>query len=131
MYKKTLTDHGVDILSIEIMKANGRRGWGINKDLKTDYIIDIIYGIGYYMIDAKKLHEYMEDKYPDYPILYSNTDSEDYRAVPVEDLMEYEVILYFSPWEDIEETALLFSNGSDKIYNDKIVPLLDKLITGK
>ena len=131
MYKQSLTDHGVNILSVEIMKANGNKGWGINKALKTDYIVEVIGGIYYYVIDAKKLHEYMEEHYTDYPTIYSNKGHEDYRGVPVADLINNAVIVYYAPWEDIEETALSFSNGSNEIYNNKIIPLLDGLITGR
>lgn len=131
MYKQSLTERGVNILSIEIMKANGKRGWGINRTLKTDYIVEVIGGVYYYVLDAHKLHDYMEEHYLDYPTIYSNKGSEDYRGVLVSDLIDNDVIVYYAPWEDIEETALAFATGSDTGYNDKIIPLLDELITGK
>lgn len=130
-YKQSYTDYGVNILSIEVTKANGRKGWGINTELKTDYIIEMIQGVGYYMINAHKLHEFMLDKYADYPTIYSNKGCEDYRGVPVEDLMEYEVIIYFQPWEEIADKGLSFINGSNEYYNDNIEPLLKDLITGR
>ena len=131
MYKQSLTSTGVNILSIEITKANGKKGWGINKALKTDYVVEVIGGVYYYVLDAHKLHDYMEEHYLDYPTIYSNKGHEDYRGVPVADLINNAVIVYYASWEDIEETAWSFINGSDKIYNDKIIPLLDELITGK
>ena len=131
MYKQSLTSTGVNILSIEITKANGKKGWGINKALKTDYVVEVIGGVYYYVLDAHKLHDYMEEHYLDYPTIYSNKGSEDYRGVPVADLINNAVIVYYAPWEDIEETAWSFINGSSEIYNDKIIPLLDELITGK
>lgn len=131
MYKQSLTSTGVNILSIEITKANGKKGWGINKALKTDYVVEVIGGVYYYVLDAHKLHDYMEEHYLDYPTIYSNKGSEDYRGVPVSDLINNAVIVYYAPWEDIEETAWSFINGSSEIYNDKIIPLLDELITGK
>lgn len=131
MYKQSLTSTGVNILSIEITKANGKKGWGINKALKTDYVVEVIGGVYYYVLDAHKLHEYMEEHYLDYPTIYSSKGHEDYRGVSVSDLIDNKVIVFYAPWEDIEETALSFATGSDTSYNDKIVPLLDGLITGK
>ena len=131
MYKQSLTSTGVNILSIEITKANGKKGWGINKALKTDYVVEVIGGVYYYVLDAHKLHDYMEEHYLDYPTIYSNKGSEDYRGVPVADLINNAVIVYYASWEDIEETSWSFINGSNEIYNDKIIPLLDELITGK
>lgn len=131
MYKQSLTSTGVNILSIEITKANGKKGWGINKALKTDYVVEVIGGVYYYVLDAHKLHDYMEEHYLDYPTIYSNKGSEDYRGVPVADLINNAVIVYYASWEDIEEMAWSFINGSNEIYNDKIIPLLDELITGK
>ena len=130
-YKQSYTDHGVNILSIEVTKANGRKGWGINTALKTDYIIEMIQGVGYYMIDAHKLHEFMLDKYTNYPTIYSNKGHEDYRGVSVEDLIDYEVIIYFQTWEEIEDTASSLINGSSDYYNSSIAPLVNDLITGR
>lgn len=131
MYKQSYTEHGVNILSIEVTKANGRKGWGINTSLATDYIIEMIQGVGYYMIDSHKLHEFMIDKYTDYPTIYSNEGCEDYRGVSIEDLINYEVILYFQAWEEIETTALTLINGSNDYYNSSIAPLVNDLITGR
>lgn len=103
-YFQHITDYGVDALSLEITKACGLPGWAINEDLKTDYIIDSIEGIGYYMIDAKALHPYLREHYEDYPIGYSNEGLEDYRVVSTKDLIEQEIILYFTPWEDLMQT---------------------------
>lgn len=130
-YKQRLTEYGVDVLSIEITKKNGMLGWGVNNKLATDYIIDMIHGLGYYMIDAKRLHEFMNDKYLQYPIMYSEEGYEDYRAVPVAELMEYEVILYYEEFGTVEDLGNYYKNGYDKIYNNNISVLADGLITNK
>ena len=46
-------------------------------------------------------------------------------------IIEYEVIIYFQPWEEIEDTALSLINGSNDYYNSSIAPLVDNLITGR
>lgn len=131
MWKQTLTDYGVDILSIEICKAKGKVGWGIDQDLKTDFIIDIMNNVGYYVIDAHKLHSYMSEHYTDYPIIYNSKGCEDYRGVSVTDLIDNDIIVYYALWGDIVTIADTFITGSDVSYNNYIAPLLDKLITGK
>lgn len=128
-YQQELTDTGVDIISIEITKKNGRAGWGIDTTLNTDYIIDMIHGVGYYMIDSKRLKEYMADAYEHYPVMYAAEGEEDYRAVSVADLMEYEVILYFKEFSEIENKAWAYIRGYDSKYNEKIQPSIDKLLT--
>lgn len=128
-YKQKLTETGVDVISIEITKKNGSIGWGINPKLHTDYIIDMIYGVGYYMIDSRRLREYMADTYKSYPVMYSSEGQEDYRAVLVADLMEYEVILYFTEWEEIENKALTYIRGYSSKYNEYIQPHIERLIT--
>lgn len=57
------------------------------------------------MIDSKRLKEYMADAYEHYPVMYAAEGEEDYRAVSVADLMEYEVILYFKEFSEIENKA--------------------------
>jgi len=101
---QTRTDYGVDVLSMEIRKHNGLKGWAINKNLETDYIIDIIKGTGYYMIDAKVLHDFLQEHYMDYPIAYEQEGQEDYRAVSVLDLWKYGAILYYRNWEELIQT---------------------------
>lgn len=125
--KQNYTDYGVDIISIEITKANGLKGWGINNKLETDYIIDIINGYGFYIIDSSKLHGFMIDNYSKYPIMYKATGREDYRAVSIKELMAEGIILYWVPWKEIEKE--IEKINEDKHYKDTIEPLLNALIT--
>lgn len=81
------------------------------------------------MIDSKRLKEYMADAYEHYPVMYAAEGEEDYRAVSVADLMEYEVILYFKEFSEIENKALTYVRGYDSEYNEKIQPSIDKLLT--
>lgn len=105
------TDYGVDVLSMEIKKHNGFKGWAIDKELETDYIIDMIKGIGYYMIDARMLHDFLQEHYRDYPIAYKQEGQEDYRAVDVIDLWKCGVILYYREWSELMQTKTIA--GSD------------------
>ena len=78
-----------DLISIEITKANGRRGWGVDSTLATDYIIDFYSTpayTGYYVLDCHKLHTFMATNYTNYPVLYANAGEEDYRGVSIKDL---------------------------------------------
>lgn len=91
-----------DLISIEITKANGVRGWGIDSTLATDYIIDFYNTpayTGYYVLDCHKLHTYMQENYSKYSILYSNVGHEDYRGVPVKDLWLAGVIINAFRWD--------------------------------
>lgn len=104
------TGYGVDVLSMEIRKRNGLKGWAIDDKLETDYIIDIIKGVGYYMIDAKALHWYMKKYYNYYPVAYSQEGQEDYRAVSVLDMLKHGVILYYRDWHEVGGTRAVHSN---------------------
>lgn len=129
--KQKYTEHGVDVLSIEITKAGGLAGWGINEDLETDYILDIINGVGWYVIDAHKLREFMANNYKTYLVMYASEGREDYRAVSVKDLIANNIIIYFGSWVVIEDKAEEYKNGFDKEYNTRIKPLINGLITGR
>ena len=127
--KQSYTDYGVDLVSIEITKANGLKGWGINPKLENDYIIDIINNYGFYIIDSEKLHSFMADNYNKYPIMYKAKGKEDYRAVSVKELIAEEIIIDWIEWEEIEEVINMVRE--DESYKENIEPLLNKLITHK
>lgn len=127
--KQNYTDYGVDVISIEVTKANGLKGWGINNKLENDYIIDIINGYGFYIIDSNKLHGFMANNYNKYPVMYKATGKEDYRAVDVKELIEEDIIVGWITWNEIEE--IIKDVEGDKYYMDNIKPYLNKLITHK
>lgn len=127
--KQSYTDYGVDLVSIEITKANGLSGWGVNNKLETDYIIDIINGYGFYVIDSVKLHDFTANNYNKYPIMYKAKGKEDYRAVPVKELIAEGIIIYWIEWEEIE--GVINMVREDESYKENIEPLLNKLITHK
>ena len=87
----------------------------------------MIHDVGYYIIDAKRLKEYMIDSFYLYPIMYSNEGLEDYRAVSVKDLIEYEVIVHYGEFTDIEDKANSYLNGCSDDYNKYIRPLIGEL----
>lgn len=113
-------------LSIEVTKANGSEGWGRNEHLKTDYIIDMIKDNGYYVIDAYKLREYMAENYKRYEVAFKSKGKEDYRAVPVKDLMDNDIILFYEPWGAITSLVNILRDSS--WYKNNIEPNLNKLI---
>lgn len=127
--KQNYTDYGVDVISVEVTKANGLKGWGINNKLENDYIIDIINGYGFYIIDSNKLHGFMANNYNKYPVMYKATGKEDYRAVDVKELIEEDIIVGWITWNEIEE--IIKDVEGDKYYMDNIKPYLNKLITHK
>lgn len=127
--KQNYTDYGVNVISVEVTKANGLKGWGINNKLENDYIIDIINGYGFYIIDSNKLHSFMANNYNKYPVMYKATGEEDYRAVDVKELMEEDIIVGWITWNEIEE--IIKDVEGDKYYMDNIKPYLNKLITHK
>lgn len=93
-----------DEISVEITKANGRRGWGLADTLATDYIIDFYNTsayTGYYVLDCHKLHTFMKSNYSKYSVLYANAGEEDYRGVPIKDLWKAGVIIYSRTLTDI------------------------------
>lgn len=110
------TTYGVDVLSMEIRKRNGYKGWGINKSLETDYIIDIIKGVGYYIIDARALHDYLNKHYECYPVAYRQKGQEDYRAVSVLDLWNNNIIVLYRNWKEVTGTRTVNSNHNE-YYN--------------
>lgn len=127
--KQNYTYYGVNVISIEVTKANGLKGWGINNKLENDYIIDIINNYGFYIIDSDKLHSFMANNYNKYPVMYKATGEEDYRAVDVKELMEEDIIVGWITWNEIEE--IIKDVEGDKYYMDNIKPYLNKLITHK
>lgn len=127
--KQNYTDYGVNVISVEVTKANGLKGWGVNNKLENDYIIDIINNYGFYVIDSSKLHSFMANNYNKYPVMYKATGKEDYRAVDVKELMEEDIIVGWITWDEIEE--IIKDVEGDKYYMDNIKPYLNKLITHK
>ncbi len=127
--KQNYTYYGVNVISIEVTKANGLKGWGINNKLENDYIIDIINNYGFYIINSDKLHSFMANNYNKYPVMYKATGEEDYRAVDVKELMEEDIIVGWITWNEIEE--IIKDVEGDKYYMDNIKPYLNKLITHK
>lgn len=116
-----------NIISIEITKANGCKGWGIDTTLATDYIIDFYNTTaytGYYVIDCHKLHSFMATNYTNYPVLYANAGKEDYRGVPIKDLWLAGVIIYSRTLTDINIEDLKKSWW----YKNHIEPKLPLLI---
>lgn len=127
--KQNYTDYGVNVISLEVTKANGLKGWGINNKLENDYIIDIINNYGFYVIDSDKLHSFMANNYNKYPVMYKATGKEDYRAVDVKELIEEDIIVGWITWNEIED--IIKDVEGDKYYMDNIKPYLNKLITHK
>lgn len=121
-YKQKRTGYGVDWLSMEVRKKNGRRGWAIDYNLLTDYLIYMINGVGYYMIDSKALRHFMNEYWYYYPLAYKPVEQYDYRAVPVQDLFKYGAILYYKDWHEVSTSRVI--NPMDiQLYEKSSAPV--------
>lgn len=101
--KRGTNGRDLKYISIEITKANGARGWGTNRSLVNNIIVDITKGYKAYIMDANALRWYMVKHHREYEILYNSKGYEDYRAVPVEDLKREGIIIDSIDLKDMEE----------------------------
>ena len=99
--RQKLNEYGVDTLSIEVRKAKGQKGWGIDNSLLTHYLLYTVTGVGYYLIDSYKLREYMNKYYEHYEIAYNYEGLEEYRAVSVADLLYHGIIEKRGNWDTV------------------------------
>lgn len=118
---QTITQEGgLDYLIFEIKKSNGMISWGIDKSLWTDYIIDICNKECYYVIKAKELKAYLEDRYYLYPLAFNNADGSQSIKVSTKELFDNGLIQTWGRFEEIEKLGNYYEKGYDKDYNECI-----------
>ena len=114
------TAYGVDILSMEVRKECGLKGWGIDNNLYTDYLIYMVNGVGYYILDSKLLRSYLSKTYASYEYAYKPIGKSDYRAVPVLDLLENGIVVSYREWNEVTSTRTIHPND---LMNSRTRPL--------
>lgn len=125
-----LNNSNSSIMPIEVTKFNGLQGWGIDTTLSTDYILDLTKNYGYYVLDCHKLHSFMLQHLNKYPSIYNRHGEEGKKhtkAVPIQNLIEAEVIIYQKRWDDT--MAINKKNiEASAYYKNYIEPKLNKLV---
>ncbi len=89
------TEYGVDVIPVEITKYDGSPGWGIDLDLQTDFIILRIGNYCSYIINSLALRCYLSKRIDKYPDMFEKREEKIVKAVSVEDLLKYHIIVNY------------------------------------